>query len=59
MIVSIDSEKCIGCGLCTQIAPEVFSLDVEGGYAMVIRKEGSPEVDQAVKSCPVGCISVE
>jgi ferredoxin len=59
MIVSIDSDKCIGCGLCAQIAPDVFSLNAEGGYAEVIRKEGSPAVEQAVKSCPVGCISVK
>ncbi len=26
----IDQEKCIGCGLCAEIAPKVFTLNDEG-----------------------------
>jgi ferredoxin len=59
MTVTLDSEKCIGCGLCAQIAPNVFSLDAARGVAKVIREEGDPAVEQAVKSCPVTCIHVE
>jgi len=59
MLVTLDTEKCIGCGVCVQIAPDVFSLDEERGVAKVIREEGNAAVELAVKSCPVSCIAVE
>ena len=59
MFVTLDTEKCIGCGVCLQIAPDVFSLDEARGVAKVIRQEGNAAVEQAVKSCPVSCIAVE
>lgn len=58
MVVTLDSEKCMGCGVCVQIAPDIFSLDVEKGVACVLLPEGGPAVEQAVKSCPVSCIKV-
>lgn len=58
MVVTLDSEKCMGCGVCVQVAPEVFSLDTEAGVASVILPEGGPTVKQAAKSCPVSCIKV-
>ncbi len=59
MFVTLDSDKCMGCGVCVQIAPSVFMLDAESGVAKVIREEVDAAVDQAVKSCPVSCIKVK
>lgn len=59
MLVTLDAEKCIGCGVCVQIAPDVFSLDEGRGVAKVISQESNAAVEQAVKSCPVSCITVE
>ena len=56
MVVTLDGEKCIGCGVCTQIAPDIFALDDERGVAKVLRSEGDANVGQAVDSCPVSCI---
>ncbi|MBP5211404.1 MAG: ferredoxin [Pyramidobacter sp.] len=56
MVVTLDGEKCIGCGVCTQIAPDIFALDEERGVAKVVRNEGGKSVEQAVESCPVSCI---
>ena len=56
MVVTLDGEKCIGCGVCTQIAPDIFALDEERGVAKVVRNEGGTSVEQAVESCPVSCI---
>ena len=59
MVVKVDKEKCIGCGLCPNICPEVFELG-EDGKARV--KDGADLeknkdcIKEAVESCPVGAI---
>ena len=60
MKISLDREKCIGCGVCCQVCPDVFSLDEEAGAAKVSRPESDePCVEEATESCPVGCIQTE
>nr|WP_321499235.1 ferredoxin [uncultured Dethiosulfovibrio sp.] len=59
MRVSIDGERCIGCGVCVQICPDAFTLDEAKGIARVIRPEGADCVHEAKDSCPVCCILVE
>ena len=59
MAVKVDKEKCIGCGLCPNVCPEVFELE-EDGKARV--KEGADLeknkdcIKEATESCPVGAI---
>ena len=60
MKVSLNSDECIGCGVCNQVCPDVFGMEVALGVAKVLR----PETDElcaqeAEKSCPVGCIRIE
>lgn len=56
------NDKCIGCGLCTSICPEVFEIN-ENGKSQV--KEGvnveeySERILEAKDSCPVSAIEVE
>ncbi|WP_195267152.1 ferredoxin [Eubacterium sp. 1001713B170207_170306_E7] len=62
MNVSIDESGCIGCGLCTQVCPEVFEMN-DSGVAEVIMEE-IPEnledsVQEAADGCPVEVITVE
>lgn len=62
MNVSIDESGCIGCGLCTQVCPEVFEMG-DSGVAEVIMEE-VPEnledsVQEAADGCPVEVITVE
>ena len=62
MNVSIDESGCIGCGLCTQVCPEVFEMG-DSGVAEVIMEE-VPEnledsVQEAADSCPVEVITAE
>ena len=54
----VDKEKCIGCGTCVSIAPEVFQI-AEDGKSKVINPQGAPEekIAEAIKSCPVQAIS--
>ena len=55
------NENCIGCGLCTNICPDVFSMTAESVAAA--RDEISPlfadQVKEAADSCPVDAIEVE
>ena len=58
-MVKVNKEKCIGCGLCSNLCPEVFEL-TEDGKAKVKEnadleknKEG---VKEAKESCPAGAI---
>lgn len=51
--------NCIGCGLCTATAPEIFSLK-DDGQAVVIRQPDTEEKAdlalQALNDCPVQAI---
>ena len=56
--VNIDKEKCLGCGMCQNICPEVF--EVIDGKAQVkqdadLEKE-QERVKKAVQSCPAEAI---
>lgn len=58
-MVKVNKEKCIGCGLCTTICPEVFELGDDGKSNV---KEGADLeknkdcIKEAKESCPVGAI---
>ncbi|MFH1500984.1 MAG: ferredoxin [archaeon] len=56
--VSVDKEKCIGCGNCEAVAPEIFVLK---GSMSVVRKasvtgEDEKKAKEARDSCPTGAI---
>ncbi len=60
MRVSIDSNVCIGSGMCALTAPSVFTQDDDGfGVVQPGREDGAgdPLVKEAVRSCPVQAIS--
>jgi len=56
----VDQETCIGCGVCAQVAPEVYEM--QGDKAVAIAEEISEDkVDSAKEGadqCPVDAISV-
>ncbi|MBE6995694.1 MAG: ferredoxin [Ruminococcaceae bacterium] len=60
MTVTIDTTRCIGCGMCAYVAPEVFCI--QGKFSTVLTQ---PEQAQAVRvstaanGCPVNAISVK
>ena len=55
-MVSVDKDKCIGCGKCTEICPKVFKMGSDGKSSV---KKGvkAPCVSDAIASCPVDAIS--
>ncbi|MHC1770723.1 MAG: ferredoxin [Flexilinea sp.] len=61
MKAKVDQSTCIGCGLCTEICPEVFRMG-DNGLAEAYQdysSDLSKSVNEAVESCPVSAISVE
>lgn len=54
------NDDCIGCGLCANICPEVFSMNMDN-FSQVV---GDPEANSAgvmesAEACPVNAIEVE
>ena len=64
MNIKIDQEKCIGCGSCTAVCPELFELAGEDNKAQVKEKKqveaGTNDkcVQEAVDICPVQAIEI-
>ena len=61
--VKVDKEKCIGCGLCISLVPEVFEMG-EDGKSNVKMPEVKDEnlineVKRAAESCPTQAIIIE
>ncbi|HUM85570.1 MAG TPA: ferredoxin [Lachnospiraceae bacterium] len=59
MKAKVDQEMCIGCGLCTGTAPEVFRMnedDKAEAYAE-FGEDGEEAVKEAIDGCPVSAIS--
>ena len=56
------NDKCIGCGTCSQIAPEVFSI--KDGHAVLLNVVDfknpniKTKVKEAVSLCPVQAIEI-
>lgn len=57
------NEKCIGCGSCIAIAPEVFEFSEEGfsrAKKDIIEDEKNLEkVKEAAESCPAEAIEIK
>lgn len=58
-MVSVDKEKCIGCGACVAVCESVFEMK-DGKSVVKAGKKNSKEpcVKEAAESCPVQAISV-
>jgi len=53
--VFIDEESCIGCMQCVNVSPDSF-LMLDSGRARTFEQRRTPDVNQAVASCPVACM---
>ncbi len=60
--IKIDREKCISCGTCVAMMPEVFELDDEMKSRVknsdATLKTSKEKLQEAAEACPVGAIEV-
>ena len=62
---NVKKDACIGCGLCTSIASEVFAFGDDGlaqnilGADTELPEEVKDSVQEAADSCPTSAIETE
>ena len=63
LLVRVIKEKCIACGACVAIAPEIFQFGSDGKSEPKLNEITDPELIQKAKeakeSCPTGAIEIE
>jgi ferredoxin len=59
MKVFVDRDACIGCGVCVNLCPDVFSITDEGKAEAIAPETDAPCTQDAADSCPVQAIQVE
>jgi ferredoxin len=57
---TVDQDKCIGCGLCTSICPDVFEIGSNGkSHVKNAKACAKCNCKEAADSCPVQAISLK
>ena len=56
-MIKVDQNKCVGCGLCVGMCPDVFTLNMDG-KSEVIAQVNEAAAKEAAAACPVDAISV-
>ncbi len=54
--VSVDKEKCIGCGACAAICPDGFEMKDGKAY---VKSQKAKCTKEGADSCPVNAISIK
>ena len=60
----VDPTRCIGCGLCPDMLPEVFTIPSHKGCAVAYDRDGwrpdrADQLELAAANCPVRAIVID
>ncbi len=58
MEVKVKKEKCIGCGACAAICPDVFEMGDEGKSVVKEKETDKDCAKEAADSCPTDAIII-
>lgn len=59
MKVSVDPQKCIGCGACAATAPDIFEMGDDNKAHVKVKETNSGSTKIAADACPVEAITIE
>lgn len=62
MRISADRERCIGAGMCTLLAPQVFDQDEDDGLVRLLEpspRDSHAAVREALDACPSRALRIE
>ena len=58
--INIDCEKCIGCGTCEALSPEIFKLNAKSKAEVIdADKLDDEQLEETIKSCPTEAIELK
>jgi ferredoxin len=61
MMIMIDEDKCLGCGMCSSLCPEVFTIGYDGTVYPVVEmvEAGIAGICyQSAELCPTDAITI-
>lgn len=56
--LSLDEEKCIGCGMCLEVCPREV-LEMNSRHARIVDRDGCMECGACAMNCPVSAVTVK
>lgn len=62
MRIRLDEDRCMGTGVCTQLAPELFRISEEGISEILVECVDGAQLAkarEAVARCPTSSLSLE
>lgn len=62
MKTKVDTNTCTGCGVCADLAPDVFEMGDDNLSKVkvdVVPADSEDKVRDAAAQCPVTCIEIE
>lgn len=57
-MIKVNQDKCIGCGMCAGLCPEIFVINANS-KAEAVSQTVNDCAKSAAENCPVGAITVK